>query len=59
MFECCLGHKINREKSALRGVNVSEEKLNYMAEKLGCDIEKLPFMYLGLPLGGYPKKEIF
>ena len=22
---------------------------------LNCKIEKLPLMYLGLPLGGYPK----
>ena len=30
-----------------------------MAEKLCCKVEKLPFLYLGLPLGGYPRHKIF
>lgn len=30
-----------------------------MASKLRCEIETLPFMYLGLPLGGKPKVESF
>ena len=59
LFEWCSGQKINWEKSAFSGVNVSEEELNYMAGILGCHAEKHPFMYLGLPLGGYPRKEIF
>lgn len=54
LFKWCSKQRINWEKSALSGVNLSEE-LNYMARKLGCQTEEFPFIYLGLPLGGYPK----
>ena len=59
LFEWCSGQKINWEKSALSGVNLSQEELNYMVGILGCHAEKRPFMYLGLPLGGFVRKEIF
>ena len=59
LFEWSSGQKINRNKSALRGVNVDDEDLSQMARKLGCKAGKLPFLYLGLPLGGYPRQKLF
>ncbi|TYK07163.1 hypothetical protein E5676_scaffold606G00380 [Cucumis melo var. makuwa] len=50
--------KYDEEKSVLSGVNLSEDELNYMAGKIGCKTEKLPFMYLGLLLGDYPRREL-
>jgi hypothetical protein len=31
--------------------NVDEEVLNQLAEDFGCQLGKMPFTYLGLPLG--------
>ncbi|KAA0068181.1 hypothetical protein E5676_scaffold392G00680 [Cucumis melo var. makuwa] len=52
LFEWCSGPRINWEKSALCGVNLEEDELKLMAEKMGCSAENMPFVYLGLPLGG-------
>lgn len=38
---------------------MGEEELIQMARKLGCKLEKLPFLSLGPPLGGYPRQEVF
>ena len=47
------GLKVNWEKSALSGINVGEDDLVQTVNRLGCKAEKLPFLCLGLPLGGY------
>ncbi|TYK02777.1 Transposon TX1 uncharacterized [Cucumis melo var. makuwa] len=59
LFEWCSGQKVNREKSALSGVNVGEDDLIQTANLLDCKAEKLPIIYLGLPLGGYPQHKMF
>lgn len=59
LFEWCFGQKVNWDKSALYGINIDDNEVSSVAAKLNCKIEKLPIMYLGLPLGGYPKKESF
>ncbi|KAA0047825.1 uncharacterized protein E6C27_scaffold133G00790 [Cucumis melo var. makuwa] len=46
-------------KSALCGVNVDEDELKLIAEKMGCSVEKMPFLYLGLPLGGIQDRLLF
>lgn len=53
LFEWCSRQKVNWEKSALYEVNVEEDELKYMAGKMGCSSEKMPFLYLGLLLGGF------
>ena len=47
------------EKTVLSGINLGNDVLSRMAGKLGCKMEKLPFLYLGLPLGGYPRQKLF
>ena len=59
LFEWCFSQKINWEKSALYGVNVAEDELKYMAGIMGCLAENMPFLYLRLPLGGYPRQGPF
>lgn len=42
----------------LCGINV-EYIGNSKAAALNCKVEHLPFLYLGLPLGGYAKQLVF
>ena len=41
------------------GVNVSDSWLNEAASMLGCKVGKVPFFYLGLPIGGDPRRLLF
>jgi len=49
-FAESIGLKVNYNKSTMVPVNVSEEKMNILANTFGCSIGSLPFTYLGLPL---------
>ncbi|XP_026428327.1 uncharacterized protein LOC113324223 [Papaver somniferum] len=49
-FECLTGMKLNLEKSSMISVGV-DEVIGDLALELGCKVEKLPFKYLGLPIG--------
>ena len=44
------GLKVNYAKSMMVPINISEHKLNLLANTFGCSIGSLPFTYLGLPL---------
>jgi hypothetical protein len=44
------GLKVNFEKSFMAPINISEERLDFLASTLGCAKQTLPFTYLGLPL---------
>ncbi|GKD64970.1 putative RNA-directed DNA polymerase, eukaryota, reverse transcriptase zinc-binding domain protein [Tanacetum coccineum] len=50
-FYMVSGLKINVHKSKLSGVNVPNEDVSNMALVLGCEVAKLPMMYLGVPVG--------
>jgi hypothetical protein len=50
-FACSTGLKVNFSKSFLVPINVLEEKNLILAGTLGCQVESMPFTYLGLPLG--------
>lgn len=52
IFESMSGLKVNFNKSLLVGVNIAESWLNEAASVLSCKVGKIPFMYLGLPIGG-------
>ena len=32
-------------------INLPEDRANLLAQNVGCELGKLPFTYLGLPLG--------
>jgi len=52
LFEQVSGLKVNFHKSLIIGVNVSDSWLYEAAMVLNCRVGTLPFMYLGLPIGG-------
>ena len=56
IFELMSGLKVNFNKSLLVGVNITESWLSEAARVLGCKVGKIPFMYLGLPIGGNPRR---
>jgi len=56
LFESIYGLKVNFNKSMLFGVNVNDSWLHEVASVMSCKHGLLPFMYLGLPIGGNPRK---
>ena len=52
LFEAMSGLKVNFHRSVLVGVNVEESWLGEAASFLSCKIGKIPFLYLGLSIGG-------
>jgi hypothetical protein len=56
LFESVSGLKFNFHKSKLYGVNISDSWLHEAASVLHCKHGRLPFLYLGLPIGGDPRK---
>jgi hypothetical protein len=59
LFEAMSGLKVNFNKSMLVGVNVSDSWLNEASSVLRCRVGKVPFVYLGLSIGGDPRRLIF
>jgi hypothetical protein len=56
LFESLSGLKVNFNKSLLVGINISYSWLYEAATVLSCKVGKIPFMYLGLPIGGNPRR---
>jgi hypothetical protein len=56
LFELMSGLKVNFHKSMLVGVNFSESWLHEAASALRCRVGKVPFLYLGLSIGGDPRR---
>ena len=56
LFESIFGLKVNFNKSMLFGVNVNDSWLHEAASVMRGKHGLLPFMYLGLPIGGDPRK---
>jgi len=48
--------KVNFIKSLLFGINVTDSRLNEAASVMNCKHGHLPFLFLGLPIGGDPRK---
>lgn len=53
-FEILSGLKINYHKSVIAGIRVEEVMLQSFASRLNYAHQRLPFKYLGLPLGANP-----
>lgn len=51
--------KVNINKSILVGVNIADSWLHEAASILNCKVSKIPFMYLGLSIGGDPRRLAF
>ncbi|GAU34591.1 hypothetical protein TSUD_15060 [Trifolium subterraneum] len=55
-FELISGLKVNFFKSKLYGINEGGAFVNSAASFLNCKVGKLPFIYLGLPVGANPRR---
>lgn len=51
--------RINIRKCTLIGIDMDEDTLKEMGEELGSGIGRLPFNYLGLPVGGNSRLKRF
>ncbi|KAA0041990.1 uncharacterized protein E5676_scaffold306G002220 [Cucumis melo var. makuwa] len=51
--------EVSWKKSALSGVNISEDILLQIVDRIGYKAENLPIAYIGLPLGGYPRRQFW
>lgn len=49
-FTDSTGLKVNLGKSFIVPINVPEEKVQHLANTLGCSVGATPFTYMGLPL---------
>ena len=58
-FELASGLKVNFMKSKLGGVGVKQISIQRFATILNCEVMTIPFVYLGLPIGGCHKKKEF
>ena len=58
-FEIASGLKINFHKSSLVGINVENSNLRCYSKLLNCGLVGYPFKYLGLEVGGNPRKKTF
>ena len=59
LFEDLSGLKVNFSKSLLVGIYVNGSWLSEAATMLNCKVGTIPFMYLGLPIGGDASRLIF
>jgi len=59
IFEAMFGLKVNFNKSMFVGINISESWICEAASVLRCNVGKVPFLYLGLPIGGNPRRLSF
>jgi hypothetical protein len=55
-FEMVSGLKVNFWKSNIMGVNVSQDFLLLASTFLNCRVGRVPFKYLGLPVGANPRR---
>ncbi|XP_057447160.1 uncharacterized protein LOC130738983 [Lotus japonicus] len=58
-FELASGLKINFAKSKVAGICVDDRLIRCMAAILNCSVMRIPFVYLGLPIGGNPRRLSF
>ena len=59
LFEAMSGLKVNFHKSMLFGVNIDESWVHEATSVMSCKIGRLPFIYLGLPIFGDPRRLVF
>ncbi|GAU48380.1 hypothetical protein TSUD_118070, partial [Trifolium subterraneum] len=59
LFETMSDLKVNFHKSMMVGVNIPESWLGEAASALCCKVGKIPFLYLGLSIGGDPRRLSF
>jgi len=56
VFEMASGLKVNFYKSKIAGLKVDRSNLELYTKTLNCDIMQIPFVYLGMQIGGNPRR---
>jgi len=59
LFQSLSGLKVNFTKSFMVGVNVAQSWLAEAALVLNCKVGSIPFVYLGMPIGGNSRRLSF
>jgi len=59
VFELASGLKVNFHKSKLAGIKVERNSLELYARTLNCGVMQIPFKYLGMQVGGNPRRRQF
>jgi len=59
LFQSLSDLKVNFSKSCLVGVNVAHSWLTEAALVLSCKVGSIPFVYLGMPIGGNSRRLSF
>jgi hypothetical protein len=59
LFADMSGLKVNFQKSLLVGINIGDSWLTEVASILNCKVGKISFLYLGLSIGGDPRRLAF
>ena len=59
VFELASGLKVNFHKSKLAGIKVERNSLEIYAKTLNCGVMQIPFKYLGMQVGGNPRRRQF
>jgi len=59
VFELASGLKVNFHKSKLAGIKVGRDLLETYMRTLNCGAMQVPFKYLGLQVGGNPRRTQF
>ena len=55
-FELVYGLKVNFSKSKLGGIGMEQSEILHFATILNCEMMRIPFKYLGMPVGGCHKR---
>ncbi|XP_071700478.1 uncharacterized protein [Rutidosis leptorrhynchoides] len=55
-FELASGLKVNFQKSCIYGIGVDFAEVTHVANRIGCQVGKFPFTYLGLTIGSKMNK---
>jgi len=58
-FELASGLRVNFSKTKVGGLGLDESMLNVFSTTLNCKHMKIPFVYLGMPIGGNPRSTQF
>jgi hypothetical protein len=56
-FEIVSGLKVNFHKSKLYGINLDDSFLSASSSFLHCEVDSIPFLFLGIPMGANPRRK--
>ncbi|CAJ2667257.1 unnamed protein product [Trifolium pratense] len=57
-FELVSGLKVNFYKSKLYGINLDDNFVSAASSFLHCEVESIPFRFLGIPVGANPRRKV-